>query len=101
MSQGIRYSMRMVGRTFSKFPKMADKEYQYTAFLEIRHENVHLTVDVPPRDDFLDLIHAKTSFMLAPLTSDCVAQTKRTDEYRYIRTVSDSHTFLAKVKSTP
>lgn len=31
----------------------------------------HLTVDVPPREVFLDLIHANTSFMLAPLTSDC------------------------------
>jgi hypothetical protein len=30
----------------------------------------HLTVDVPPREAFFDLIHAKTSFMLAPLTSD-------------------------------
>ena len=67
--RSIEFSVRRVGRTFSKFP-MTDKININNLERERATSNVHLTVEVPPRDAFLDLIHAKTSFMFAPLTSD-------------------------------
>jgi hypothetical protein len=59
----------------------------------------HLTVDVPPREDFFDLIHANTSFMLAPLTSDC--KERKVVKNRTLASRLAVLTFLAKGKFTP